>query len=72
MNNESKSNVDKNIRGTLIMHEESESSVDEKITKKMSIIICRALFYTFRLSVVKTIKRPTILEFHWITERKVI
>ena len=54
------------------MHEESECSVDEKITKKMSIIICRALFYTFRLSVVKAIKRPTILEFHWITERKVI
>ena len=54
------------------MHEESECSVDEKITKKMSIIICRAFFYTFRLSVVKTIKRPTILEFHWITERKAI
>ena len=38
----------------------------------MSIKIFRGLFYTFRISVVETIKRPTILEFHWIKEKKVI
>ena len=38
------------------MHGERESSVDEKIII-MSVIICRTLFYTFGIPVVKTINK---------------
>ena len=38
------------------MHGERESSVDEKIII-MSIIICRTLFYTFGIPVVKNINK---------------
>ena len=47
------------FKDTLIMYGESESLVAERtdLTIIMSVIVCRALFYTFGTSVIKTIKK---------------